>query len=149
MMAHFQRREAWMRHATITANTITEKGIKMRATGMSGTATTPKRRIRNAGRGPPFDTQSLLAAVGAQRCSADYEPKEAIFQQGDIADTVFSIEAGTIQITALSDQGKEGVVAMRGAGDFFGEGCLAGQTVQMASATAQTRSKITRIEKAA
>ena len=96
---------------------------------------------------PVFDTQSFLTSVGTGRRSVKYRPKETIFRQGDTADAVFYIEKGAVQLTVVSDQGKEAVVAMLRAGDFFGEGCLAGQELHMASATARALSSTVRIEK--
>ena len=68
--------------------------------------------------------------------------------QGDPADAVFYIEKGKVQLTVVSEQGKEGVIAMLGAGEFFGEGCLAGQPLHIASASAMSNSIMVRIEKA-
>jgi len=70
-----------------------------------------------------------------------------IFRQGDPADAVFYVRTGRIQLTVVSDQGKEGIIALFAPGDFFGEGCLAGQPVRMASAVATTPATIARIEK--
>ena len=69
--------------------------------------------------------------------------------QGNPADAVFYIEKGKVRLTVTSEHGKEGVIAMPGAGDFFGEGCLAGQPLHIASATAMSNSTIVRIEKEA
>jgi CRP-like cAMP-binding protein len=74
--------------------------------------------------------------------------RETIFRQGDRADAVFYIEKGRVQITVVSDQGKEGVIAMLGPGEFFGEGCLAGQELHMASATAVKEAIVVSIDKA-
>ena len=72
---------------------------------------------------------------------------QALFAQGDPADSVFYIQEGQIKITVLSEQGKEAVVAILAAGDFCGEGCLGGQTVRMASAVAMTDGVAARMEK--
>jgi CRP/FNR family transcriptional regulator, cyclic AMP receptor protein len=98
---------------------------------------------------PRFDDQTFLTSVGAGRTSATLQPKEIVYRQGDPADGVYYITAGTIQLTVVSEQGKEGVIAMLEAGEFFGEGCIAGQPVRMASAAAMAKSTIVRIEKAA
>jgi len=71
-----------------------------------------------------------------------------IFRQGDPADAVFYIQKGKVQITVVSDQGKEGVIAILDAGEFFGEGSLVGQPLHLASAAAMTDCAIVRIEKA-
>jgi CRP-like cAMP-binding protein len=70
-----------------------------------------------------------------------------LFSQGDSADAVFYILKGRLRLTVLSRQGKEAVIAMLGPGDFFGEGCLAGQRLRMATATAGTASSILRLQK--
>jgi CRP/FNR family cyclic AMP-dependent transcriptional regulator len=67
--------------------------------------------------------------------------------QGDPANAVFYIEEGNVQLSVVSEHGKEGVIAMPSAGDFFGEGCLAGQSLHIGSATAMSNSVIERIEK--
>jgi CRP/FNR family transcriptional regulator, cyclic AMP receptor protein len=101
----------------------------------------------NGGKSPQFDARLFLSTVGAGRSTTKYRPQASIFMQGDPADAVFYIERGKVQLTVISDQGKEGVIAMPGAGDFFGEGCLAGQPLHIASATAMSNSTIVRIEK--
>jgi CRP-like cAMP-binding protein len=102
--------------------------------------------IKNPSR---FDAQVFLNTVGAGRFIGKYKTGEAVFLQGDPADAVFYIQKGKVQITALSPQGKEGVVAVLSAGEFFGEGCLAGQPLHMATATVMLESTIVAIEKPA
>ena len=94
---------------------------------------------------------SFLASVGVGRSAKKYPPRKTIFRQGEPADAVFYIEKGKVQITVVSEQGKEGVIGILGAegGGFFGEGCLAGQPLHMATASALTESVIVRIEKEA
>ena len=75
-----------------------------------------------------------------------YGRDEPIFTQGDVCEDVWYIRSGGIKLSVLSKAGKEAVVAMLGPGDFFGEGCLAGQALRMGSATAVTPSAILRIE---
>jgi CRP-like cAMP-binding protein len=101
----------------------------------------------NGGKPPTFDARLFLTTVGAGRSTAKYRPQANIFAQGDPADAVFYIQKGNVQLTVVSEHGKEGVIAMPGAGDFFGEGCLAGQPLHIASATAMSNSIIVRIEK--
>lgn len=95
---------------------------------------------------PHFDTQAFLSSIGAGRTTTKYPANKGVFQQGDPADAVFYILKGKVKLTVVSAQGKEGVVAMLGTGDFFGEGCLAGQPLHMASAVAMAESAIARIE---
>ncbi|MDZ4736307.1 MAG: Crp/Fnr family transcriptional regulator [Rhodospirillaceae bacterium] len=96
-----------------------------------------------------FDRETFLSTVGAGRRSATYDRGQPIFRQGDPADAVFYIESGKIQISLVSEQGKEGVIAMLGAGEFFGEGCLVGQPLHLATSTALDECTIVRIEKEA
>ena len=94
-----------------------------------------------------FDPQVFLATVGAARtiteCPKDYK----IFSQGDPADAVFYIQQGRVKLKVKSKQGKEAVIAILGAGDFLGEGCLIGQTVCLVTATTIAPGFILRIEK--
>jgi len=96
-----------------------------------------------------FDPKHFLTAAGSGRSFAKYQPNGRVFSQGQPADSVFYIEEGRVKLTVLSRQGKEAVIAILGAGDFFGEGCLAGQQTRMASAAAMSESSIVRLEKAA
>jgi len=96
-----------------------------------------------------LDPHSMLMSVGAGRSIRRHKKDEVLFSQGDPADAVFFIETGNVRLTVVSEQGKEGVIAMLGAGEFFGEGCLAGQPLHMASATTTALSEIVRVEKGA
>ena len=96
---------------------------------------------------PKFDAKALLAAVAQGRTKRDYQRGQPIFSQGDRADAVFFIHTGKIKVTVLSQQGKQAVIALLGPGDFFGEGCLGGQPLRMATATAITESAIARVAK--
>lgn len=107
------------------------------------------RQVEQAAPVPRFDSRTFLTSVGAGRTSTTIQPKEMVYRQGDPADAVYYIEAGKIQLTVLSEQGKEGVIAMLEPGEFFGEGCIAGQPFRMASASATAKSTVARIEKAA
>jgi CRP/FNR family transcriptional regulator, cyclic AMP receptor protein len=74
-----------------------------------------------------FDPKTFLAKVGEGRTLADYKKNQRVFSQGNPADAIFYIQTGKVKLTVVSKQGKEAVVAILGADDFFGEGCLAGQ----------------------
>jgi len=76
---------------------------------------------------PSFTPKSFLAKVGEGRSIGKYRKEQIVFSQGDPADAVFYIPKGKVKITVVSEQGKEAVVAILGANEFFGEGCLAGQ----------------------
>jgi CRP-like cAMP-binding protein len=98
---------------------------------------------------PQFDPSSFLAKVGNGRSLGIYAPDQIIFSQGDQANAVFYIQRGSAKVTVLSDQGKEAVVAILVADDFFGEACLAGQAQRLATVAAMTEAAIMRLEKAA
>jgi CRP/FNR family transcriptional regulator, cyclic AMP receptor protein len=91
---------------------------------------------------PTFDPKALLATVAPGRTTKQYWKGQTIFSQGDRADAVFFVERGKVKLTVLSGQGKQAVIALLGPGNFFGEGCLAGQPVRMSTATAMTDSSI-------
>ena len=85
-----------------------------------------------------FNAQTFLASAGVAKRINSYASSEVIFSQGDPCGSVMYIQNGGVKLSVLSRAGKEAVVAMLGPGDFFGEGCLAGQTVRIGSATAIT-----------
>jgi len=97
---------------------------------------------------PPFDASLYFKAPNKGRTTSTYEAGRTLFLQGDPADSIFYLERGNIKITVLSEQGKEAVVSMLGAGDFCGEQCLAGQTVRATAAMSMSECIVTRIEKA-
>ena len=97
---------------------------------------------------PPFDVKILLSIVGGGT-SKEYRKKQIIFAQGAPAYEVFYIQKGRVKLSIVSKQGKEAVIAILGVGDFFGEGCLAGQPLRIATASAVTDSSTLRLEKAA
>jgi len=95
-----------------------------------------------------FDPKTFLAKVGDGRHIVRHRKGEAVFSQGEPADTVCYIQEGKVKLTVVSEQGKEAVVAVLGPEDFFGEGCLTGQHLRIATATAATDSVIVHIKKA-
>ncbi len=97
----------------------------------------------------PFSPKAFLAKVGEGRSIATYKKDQVIFSQGDPADSVFYVQKGKVKVAVVSEQGKEAVIAVLASNDFVGEGCLAGQALRIASATAMTDSVIARLEKAA
>jgi CRP/FNR family cyclic AMP-dependent transcriptional regulator len=98
---------------------------------------------------PSFDPKSFLAKVGEGRSIGNYRKDQIVFSQGDPADSVFFIQKGKVKVTVVSEQGKEAVVAILGANDFFGEACLVGQARRIATAAAMADSVIVRLKKAA
>jgi CRP/FNR family cyclic AMP-dependent transcriptional regulator len=97
----------------------------------------------------PFDSKVFLATVNGGRSISTYRANQKVFSQGKSADAVFYIQKGKVKITVVSEQGKEAVVAVLGPDEFCGEGCLNGQLVRLATATAITECEIMRLEKAA
>ena len=89
-----------------------------------------------------FNAQAFLDSAGVAKTIVEYGRGETIFTQGDACEHVMYIQTGGVKLSVLSKTGREAVVAMLGPGDFFGEGCLAGQPVRMGSATAITPSAI-------
>ena len=85
--------------------------------------------------------------TGTQTQRVEYQPSAIIFSQGDAATSVMYVERGTVQVSVISHAGKEAVVAVLEAAHFFGEGCLAGQSQRMASATAMTASTIVVVDR--
>jgi CRP-like cAMP-binding protein len=96
----------------------------------------------------PFDPQVFLSKVNGGRAIAEYRKDQIVFGQGDPADVVFYIRSGKVKKTVVSEQGKEAVVALLGPGDFFGEGCLAGEALRLSTVTALSNCVIARISKA-
>jgi CRP/FNR family cyclic AMP-dependent transcriptional regulator len=97
----------------------------------------------------PFDPKAFLAKAEGGRTISKYQKNQAVFSQGDLADSVFYIHDGKVKVTVLSEQGKEAIVAVLGPDEFCGEGCLTGQPLRMATATAMTECEIMRLEKGA
>ena len=94
-----------------------------------------------------FDAHAFLDSAGVAKKVRLFKRAEIIFAQGTQASSVMYIQEGGVKITALSAAGKEAIIAILGPGDFFGEGCLAGQTVRMGNATALTPSTVLVIDK--
>src|SRR4051812_49520459 len=94
-----------------------------------------------------FDAQRFLDSSGLSKKIMEYRRDESIFGEGDAAESVMYIQRGGVKLSVLSKTGREAVVAMLGPGDFFGEGCLAGQPLRIGSASAITPSTILKIGK--
>jgi CRP/FNR family transcriptional regulator, cyclic AMP receptor protein len=94
-----------------------------------------------------FDLQRFLNSAGVARKVATYQRSDILFAQGDPCPTVMYIQTGAVKLSVLSKIGKEAVVAMLGPGDFLGEGCLAGQPLRMATATAMAPSRVLVVQK--
>jgi CRP-like cAMP-binding protein len=98
---------------------------------------------------PPFDPKTFLAIVGEGKTILEFRKDQVVFAQGDAADTVFYIQKGRIKVVVISEQGKEAVVGILGPGQFFGEGCMNGHSLRIATTTAMEECLLTAISKAA
>ena len=96
-----------------------------------------------------FNSTSFLAKVGEGRSIRKYRKGQVVFSQGNAGDAVFYVQKGKVKVTVVSEQGKEAVVAILGTDEFFGEGCLAGQTLRISTVTTMMDSVIMRLEKSA
>jgi CRP/FNR family transcriptional regulator, cyclic AMP receptor protein len=96
---------------------------------------------------PAFDAQAFLDSVGVSRKVVEFKKRETVFSQGDPGTTVLYIQKGGVRLSVVNEAGKEAVVAVLGPGDFFGEGCLAGQPLRIGTATAITVTTALVIEK--
>ena len=94
-----------------------------------------------------FNAQAFLDSAGVARKVKKFKRAEIIYSQDDSANNVMYLQEGGVKLTVVNEAGKEAVVAILGPGDFFGEGCLAGQSVRMGTATAITPSTVLLIEK--
>jgi CRP/FNR family cyclic AMP-dependent transcriptional regulator len=94
-----------------------------------------------------FNAQAFLDSVGVKRTIKEFKSAEIVYSQGDAAKNVMYLQEGGVKLSVVSEIGKEAVVALLVAGDFFGEGSLAGQSVRMGTATATTPSTVLVIEK--
>jgi CRP/FNR family transcriptional regulator, cyclic AMP receptor protein len=102
----------------------------------------------NAAKGP-FDPKDFLAKVGEGKALLKFDRNQIVFAQGDVADTVFYIQKGTIKVLVVSEHGKEAVVGMLEPGQFFGEGCLNGHTLRISTTMTLEECLITSITKKA
>jgi len=97
----------------------------------------------------PFSVEVFLTTLDGERSVSKYRKNQKIFSQGDTADAVYYVQQGQVKVCVISERGKEAVVALHGKGDFFGEGCLTGQPLRLATVAAMTECVIMRIDKAA
>lgn len=108
------------------------------------------RKARGNGRtARVFDPEAFLESAGVARTVREYAKEDPVFSQGDPARHVFYVQKGGVKLSVVSEAGQEAIVAMLSGGDFFGEGCLAGQTVRIATATATGASTIMAVKKEA
>jgi CRP/FNR family cyclic AMP-dependent transcriptional regulator len=95
----------------------------------------------------PFDAQKFLESAGVAKRAVEFRPKAIIYSQGDPADAILYLQRGAVKLSVVSSTGKEAVVGVLGPSDFFGEGCLAGQSVRMGTATAIVATTVLRVDK--
>jgi CRP/FNR family cyclic AMP-dependent transcriptional regulator len=116
-------------------------GIVERCEGPIMTSVAAAKRRRK------FDPQTFLSTIDGGRTITAAPKKQTIFAQGDSSDAVFYIQGGRVKLTVVANSGKEATIGILSEGDFFGEGCLAGQPLRMCSATAVTDCSLMRIDK--
>jgi len=104
--------------------------------------------VAKANKRRPFNVNVFLNTVDGGRTVVTYRKNETVYSQGDPADSVFYIQKGKVKVCIVSEQGKEAIVALHGSGDFFGEGCLSGQPLRLATVSAMVESVVMRLEKA-
>jgi CRP/FNR family cyclic AMP-dependent transcriptional regulator len=95
----------------------------------------------------PVDWEAMLAGITRGKTAVEYGADRRVFDQGQPADSIFYVRKGKVRLSVISQQGKEAIVATLNAGEFLGEGCLAGQPLRMATATTVTDCNLFRIEK--
>jgi CRP-like cAMP-binding protein len=96
---------------------------------------------------PSVDGETLLAGISKGKTVLEYGVNRNIFMQGQPADSVFFLLRGKVKLSVTSSEGREAIVATLGSGEFFGEGCLAGQPLRMATAISVEDCTVTRVEK--
>jgi CRP/FNR family cyclic AMP-dependent transcriptional regulator len=94
-----------------------------------------------------FDTKTFLSTIDGGRKIVAFAKKQTIFAQGGSSDAVFYIQKGKVKLTVVSKSGKEATIGILNEGDFFGEGCLTGQTLRLCSASAMTDCSVMKIGK--
>lgn len=94
-----------------------------------------------------FDPQAFLDTSGVSKKVVEFQAKARVYRQGDPANAVMYLQTGRVKLSVVSAGGKEAVVGVLGPGDFFGEGCLAGQTIRMGSATAMLATTVLIVDK--
>jgi CRP/FNR family cyclic AMP-dependent transcriptional regulator len=104
-------------------------------------------KIQESKKKNSFDPQTFLDTAGVARKVAEFRRSESIFSQGDAANSVMYVQKGGVKLSVVNESGREAVVAMFGPADFFGEGCMAGQSIRMGTASAITPSTILVIAK--
>jgi CRP/FNR family transcriptional regulator, cyclic AMP receptor protein len=105
--------------------------------------------VPRARKTPLFNVDAFLSSTDGGRSVSKLSNDQKVFSQGDPADAVFYLQEGKVKVKVISERGKEAVVALHGKGDFFGEGCLTGQPLRLATAATMGDCVITRLDKGA
>src|SRR6202158_901511 len=105
------------------------------------------KKLKQNGNVDSFDPQVFLDTAGVARKIAEFRRSESIYAQGEAAESVMYVQKGGVKLSVVNGSGREAVVAMFGPGDFFGEGCMAGQTIRMGTTTAVTPTTVLVIQK--
>ena len=105
------------------------------------------KKLRNSRKIDSFNAQAFLDTTGVARKVTEYRRNESIYSQGDAAETGMYVQKGGVKLSVVNGSGKEAVVAMFGPTDFFGEGCMAGQTLRMGTTTAVSPTTLLVIQK--
>ena len=126
-----------------------KEGISLQAVGTPGQESKATRVGGEDEATAVFHPRLLLTKLSTGRSIREYQADESVYLQGDTADAVFYVESGKVKLTVVSTSGKEAIVAVLPQGNFFGEGCLAGQPLCMATASTTQHSTITRVAKQA
>jgi CRP/FNR family transcriptional regulator, cyclic AMP receptor protein len=119
----------------------------MAKVGAHGAGTKPD--MPNSTNQAIFDPREFLAKVGEGKTILEFRKDEIVFAQGDVANTVFYIQKGRVKVVVISEQGKEAVVGILEPGQFFGEGCMNGHSLRIATTTAMEECLVTAITKTA
>jgi CRP/FNR family transcriptional regulator, cyclic AMP receptor protein len=106
-----------------------------------------RKKLTKNGKVNSFDPQVFLDTAGVARKVTEFRRNESIYTQGEAANSVMYVQKGGVKFSVVNGSGREAVVAMFGPSDFFGEGCMAGQTVRMGTATAITPTTLLVMEK--
>jgi CRP-like cAMP-binding protein len=121
-----------------------QKRYALRGDVMEAIANFSKMRSNH---GSSFDTQAILESAGMLKSVVHLRQSQAAYMQGDLATSVMYIQEGKVKLSVVNEVGKEAIVAILGSGEFFGEGCLAGQSVRMGTATALISTTVFVIQK--
>jgi CRP-like cAMP-binding protein len=131
----------------VVRKTSANRRVSLRPAAARKVMLSPAEMGTSSERTAVFDPRLFLAKLGVGKSKQEYQDDESVFAQGDAADAVFYIQSGKVKLTVVSKRGKEAVIAILPEGSFFGESCLAGRPLRIATARTVERSTIIRVEK--